>query len=1031
MSRSFFIIAGFLIFSHLFPGSIHVYGQENEFFKSSTKDFHFGMDLFENELYKASIREFEEYRNEQILAVFPKHSNQLRESELISAMSRLRADAPEAEKELRFTIERYYPDPITTNAILELASWYYNNKLYHQSIEMYSKIEIDNLDPLLNSEAAFKKGYSYFVLKDFKAAKDIFYQTIDYRNIFYYTTNYYYGLCLYYEGNYTEAIESFRKVDKSVAYNNYIPYYLTQLYFIQKDYDRLISYAEQKLSNPELKNRNEIRLLLGQAYFNKNEYSRALPHLLHYEQNTKYLTADEFYQLAFTQYQLGKCNDAIPSFLELTNLENKMGQISNYYLGDCYLKNDDKLSARAAFKKVSQMPFDKSMQEEALFNYGKISSDLAYDREAVNVLIEVPEKSPYFEEAQVIINDILVNSGDFANSIDIIESLPSISINLQKTYQRVTLKRGMQLFSEAEYQKSREVLEKSLKYLHDKNYQARATYWLAIIAHQEAEYDYSIRLFNDFFSLAPEMYDLPEESSLYMANYTMGYNHIKMKQYNEAELYFKNALVGISLELDNIQNQYILDRVIPDAYIRAGDCLFQQRKLQEANMFYNEAVKREQGAFVYAKLQQATIEGLMGEPYKKLLLLERIKANHPDSEFADDALMMLGETYLELGSREPAAKSFNELVIRYEGRTPYFNKALLRLGLISFNAGDTQAALGYYRNAIMNNPSPAERNEAMRALEEIYIEDLKDEAAYFALLDSVPGFELSIFEKDSLTYKIAENFFLEAEYDKAEMSFENYLKSYPRGYFRIDAYYNLAESLTLLKKYREALQNYEKVIESGYSIYYNRSLKKAAIICYNYTQNFKKALNYYSLYEETTTDENEIFFAQIGALRSAFRAGLSNSVIQYANKVNANPLATQDERATALYYLGKVYYNQEKYDQALPLFNQVDKMANNFQAAESRFLVAEIYYKQGKYEESEKHAIYTNEKNRNYPYWIARSLILLSDLFVLKKDYLNASAALEAVLENFKDDESLLKIATDKLAEVKKLEQGATRVRGD
>ena len=59
----------------------------------------------------------------------------------------------------------------------------------------------------------------------------------------------------------------------------------------------------------------------------------------------------EFYQLAFCQYKLGDCEKAKTNFLELSNLDSRMGQMANYYLADCYIKLNDRNSARSAFRK--------------------------------------------------------------------------------------------------------------------------------------------------------------------------------------------------------------------------------------------------------------------------------------------------------------------------------------------------------------------------------------------------------------------------------------------------------------------------------------------------------------------------------------------------------------------------------------------------------------------------------------------------------------------------------------------------------
>lgn len=1005
------------------------FSQEGVRIKENVKNYERASELFELKQYGNSAAEFNKFLGFTSGAIFPPNENKLREARLTAAIALLRLNAPESEKNILFLIDNYYPDPITVNAILELASYYYNTELYGNAIAMYDKIDLDELPIIERSEASFKKGYSHFIKKEFEEAREVFRKTREYRNEFYYPINYFFGMSEYYLNNLDGAIEGFMRVSNSVTYGPHVPYFLAQIFFVRKEYDRLISYVEQKLTDNEVKNKKELRLLLGQAYYNKNEFQKALPHLQYYEENTDFLTAEEFYQLAFTQYQLGRCTEAIPNFLELTNLENRMGMMANYYLADCYMKAGDKISGRSVFKKVSQMEFDLGMQEEALFNYGKITAELGFDREAVNALINIPEKSPYYTEAQNIISDLLVNSGDYTNSIIIIESLTNLTEKMKATYQNVCLKRGLQLYAEEDYENAEIHLQKSLKFKIDKNYAAQAKFWSALIAHQNGEYERSKILFDNYFEHAAYLNDLPEEASLPLAHYSQGYNFFKTKDYKNAESQFKSAVVGINVNKNPYTNEYILDRVFPDALIRTGDCLFWQKKLREAKSFYDQAITKKKGAYIYALLQRATIEGLLGEPYEKLLTLERIRSNYPNSQYADDAIMALGETYLELGSPEPAAAAFTQIIINYRDNTPYYNASLMKLGLINYNAGNVNAALEYYRQVLYNKPSQGERLAALRAIEEIYIHDLKNPEDYFALLETIPGLETTTFQRDSLNFKIGENFFIEGEYEKAAEALENYISKFPNGYFKNEANYTAGEAYLLLKKYDNALYHYELVIADGYGVFYSKALKKAAIINFNYAQNFSKALHFYSLYENNTTDENEVYLAQLGALRSAFKLSDDPSIVKYANKVNGNKLSTIDERAAALYYLGKTHYKNGRYDESIAVLSQVDLMVNNNQAAEARYLVAEMLYLQKKYEEAEKQCYYNNEKSRNYPYWIAKSLILLSDLLMIKNDMLNAESALEAVIENFKDDESLVKVAKSKLDEVKLRQAESTRIK--
>jgi TolA-binding protein len=382
-----------------------------------------------------------------------------------------------------------------------------------------------------------------------------------------------------------------------------------------------------------------------------------------------------------------------------------------------------------------------------------------------------------------------------------------------------------------------------------------------------------------------------------------------------------------------------------------------------------------------------------------------------------------------MSEREKAAVYFIDLMSKYGQKSPYYNTAQMKMGLITYNRGEVSKALAYYKNVINSDPSPKEKNEALNAIEEIYIEDLANSTAYLRYLDSIPDGGLIGLSKDSLTYHLAYALFSNSQYIPAENAFSEYLKSFPLGYYKNDAKYYRAESNNVLKAYNKSLQDYEAIILDGPGKYYQKSVYNAALIAYNYTQDFNKSLKYYKEYENLASDIAEVFQSQFGALKSAFKLLNDSEVIHYGEKVVANNAATRDEKSSAYYYIGKSYAKKGNINKAIESFDKVDKLSNNNQGAESRFLLAEFAFVQNKIADAEKLVNYANEKNTNYPYWIAKGLMLLSDIYVTKSDLLNARAALEAVIENFKDDANILTQAYSKLDQLKIKETNANRIK--
>jgi TolA-binding protein len=532
-------------------------------------------------------------------------------------------------------------------------------------------------------------------------------------------------------------------------------------------------------------------------------------------------------------------------------------------------------------------------------------------------------------------------------------------------------------------------------------------------------YSASATTMNSYFTLAKNAGRLPSTAAPYMAQYTQGYNYLKRNQYQQAESYFGDAVRDIKRNRVNIDNEYIEDNIYSDALLRLGDCLFKRNAYDNALDRYNEAIQLRASGFVYALFQKAIILGLQKKRYDKIIALEDLIKSYPKSAYADDALLELGNTYTEMGQLNDAVAPLTRLVNDYGQTSDLVVEGLLKLGLISYNLGDVNAALNHYKAVFDYNPTAKQAQEALDGIEEIYVQDLGDPNGYVEFLEQTRGTEVKSSEKETISFKAAEAQFENGNYEGAAKAYGNYLKQFPKGAHVLAAHFRKGESHLAQKNYSAALKEYKMVIEKGPSPYYAPATEKAAIISYNHEENFEEAAEYYLRWSKVATSEEDRFEAQLGGLEAAYRADMEREVKELAEAVYEHPNASQENKATALFYKAKVAYDKGQYNQALSAFNEVTRLSDNENTAESRFRIAEIYYKQKEYDLAETLCRESYKESSNYPYWVAKSLILLSDILMAKEDVFNAKAALEAVIENFQENEEILKTAKEKLENIK------------
>jgi TolA-binding protein len=984
-------------FSSLKAQQTTIYTEANSAYKQGT-------ELYSQGVYGVAQQEFK--RTIDLLRPVnePQWEQVKTDAQLQYAKCAVRLGQPEAEKLVLDFLRENTPSPLATQAALEIGDYYFNDKKYEEAIQYYNMAP-GGMTGGKKGELLFKKGYAFFVSKKFPQAKSEFGKLRNSpNNEYYHPANYYYGCCLFFEGKYEEAAKAFKTCEQSATYSKYVPYYNTQIYFAQKKYDEVISYAGPKAKDSSLKNLPELNQLIGKAYYEQGDFKSALPYLEYASTQGARLSPSDFYQIGYTQYQAGFYKEAIQNLEELSKTDSLVGQNGLYHLGDCYVRTGNKVAARTAFGQASSMDYNPKIREEALFNFAKLSYELKYDQDAITALQKIKSGSPVYNDAQALMGDIFVNTRDYARAITVLEGLPSRTAQMNETYQKVTYLRGIQLYQNSDYDAAAVHFQKSLSQPSDKTLAAECAYWLGEVYHTKGDYAKSMTEVNTFLAVARNKPNLPEASSIYTGNYLQGYNHLKSGDTNKALPFFKATVDGIKKDENRISSDKIKVEILGDAILRAGDCHFKAKKYEQALTYYNEAITQKYTGFEYALYQKAMIQGLTKQPLDKIISLEKLVKNHPNSQYTDEALFQLGSTYQEMGKLEQAIAPLRQLVDQFRGKSNLVNQSLLRLGLISYNQGNNPAAINYYKQVFANNPESSEANDALAALQEIYVKEMGQPDEYFAFLETVPGYKVGAAEKDSVSFEAAETQFNNGRYTQAIDGFTNYITKYPNGRNIITAIYHRAESYAsdAVKKYREALRDYVTVMGKGQNKHYAKSTEKAALIAYNTEQDFNNALSYAQKWEAAATTELSKTEAQVLAMRCAYRLNNINSLAEYANKINNNSLATNQQRAAANYYLGKSAYEKNDYAKAYPALQTVTKLIQSEEMAESYHLMAQILYKQKKYDESEKVIDDSNPAMAGYDDWIARNLILTSDLYRARGDDDTARAALEAVLENYK-----------------------------
>ncbi len=95
--------------------------------------------------------------------------------------------------------------------------------------------------------------------------------------------------------------------------------------------------------------------------------------------------------------------------------------------------------------------------------------------------------------------------------------------------------------------------------------------------------------------------------------------------------------------------------------------------------------------------------------------------------------------------------------------------------------------------------------------------------------------------------------------------------------------------------------------------------------------------------------------------------------------------------------------------------------------AEARYEIANSWFMTNRLPDAEKAAFETINKSGSYEWWVTKSYILLGDIYLKQKDYFNAKATFQSIIENSLNAE-LKAEAQSKLKQVTEEEGKSSKV---
>ncbi len=992
----FMLRIGVLLFFFI---SLSALSQSSVKYTSDYARYYVAEDLFEKAKYSAAREEFQlfmEEKGDQEDPLFIK-------ARYYHAMSALRLYHADAEKRL-LTYLQEYPESVHRQDIyMELGRFYYRKKKYKNTIEWLAKIDLYDLEVEDKGEYYFKLGYSYFKQNEQRKARNAFFEIINAEGQYQPPALYYYSHIAYEEKNYQTALEGFVKLKYNPNFSETVPYYITQIYYLQGNFEKLLAYAPPIVDSADVKNEVAISHLVGDAYYRIGKYDEAVPFLEEYNRRSA-TTRDEDYQLGFAYFKSGAYAQAVVMFDLVAQKRDKLGQVALYHIGECYLQEDNFLYARSAFERASTLPFDADIEEDALYNFAVLSYKLDYNPfdealDALNLyLVRYPNSKRKRDIYQYLVN-VYTTMKNYKSALNSMDQMAEMDFKMRDAYQMMAYNHAVELYANLDYTKAIEYFELVKKHPIDPKLNALSHYWIAESYYRRKNFNEAIANYHKFLE-EPGSYGLPQHNDAY---YNIAYCYFRKKDYESATQNFRTFTQD--------ETEIHKDK-ITDAYLRIGDCYFSRKPADDDNaiIFYDKAIATQGGQIDYAKYQIGLALGYKQLYEKKAERMLDIVNNHSTSTFAVPALYEVAEAYrlMKPVNFDKAMKYYNQLIIDHPKHSK-ITDAVFQIGVLHFNGQSYELAEKQCLRVIDEFDNEVREKDAIELLEHIY-KALNQPDKYLALLDRL-GKDYDAVYEDNLRFDNAMKLFEDSSYTAAISAFEKYLSKFTHPMNEVSALYYLGSSHDRLGNIAKAVIYFEKVLEKPTSNFTQYAAKVASEYRYG-TGEYDQAIIYYQKLENSATYPENKLIAQIGLMRSYTFKKKMGIAGTYANKVLADPLSLDNVLIEAHYVLGKAEFEKGNYDLALAEFVRVSDKSQSMIGAESQFHVALIYHLKEEYKTSENEVRKLMKEKAGYDYWVAKALILQAKNSMGMEDYVQAEYTLNSVLNGYKvEDDGIIEEA--------------------
>lgn len=968
-----------------------------------------GVEFFEQKQYTAAQNKFEEYRNHQ-----DKSRLKADNAEYYSSLISIYLYHANGEKRVKSFVESNPTHPKAAEAYFELGNFYFREKNFAKAIQYYEKTNAEKLRGDDKTHFQFKIAYAYFSRRAFDEALPYFNRLKRRDNQYQSAANYYAGYIYFEQKEFNEALIDLERAAENDAYKISTANMIANIYYQKKQYDELINYAENLLPSLSRLEALNIKLIIGDAYFEQNKYEQANEYFEEYRNESKSkMDRELLYRMGYVAYQLENYKEAIKLFEEVGIAKDSLSQFNAYYLGELYLKEENYRFASNAYEQAKLLNFSEEIAEESHFQLAKLYLKQGNTTSAVNELstfIEKYSRSSYLTQANELLSEAYLNSNAYDQAIKFLESIDNKSLKLKAAYQKVTFYQGAEFFNQANYYRAMQLFQKSVEYPQNKSLLGETYFWMGESYSTGKKYKDAIS------SYEKSMRNSSSSDNWYAnLNYGVAHAYYNDKQFEKSLQYFKDYLKN-----GKTATYY------EDAVIRLADCYYVTKNYQLAINYYQRAIDEKNSNIAYAYFQKGVVNSIKGENKLANQSFDKVMKDYSNSNYYDNAIFQKAQLAFESGQYETAINGFSTL-LKNLPQSPLRPYAYSKRALAYFNLQQYKNAEEDYTMILQNYLTHSTANGALAGLQELY-SIMNKEGDLDQYLTAYKNANPNDGEVTKIEFDAAQSLYFNQKYDRAISSFKAYIDNYPEHSLTAEANYYLADSYYRNNQFDEALELFYQVVEENNTSFNKRSIQKIAEIELE-KKEFDKARLYFTKLLDQAENKKDRYNAYTGLLEIAKAKSDYSKMIFYADIILEEAAVNANAVNEAYLNKGMANYYQGKYADAKVSFQNAVNAAKDEYAAESQYMIALMQYNSQNYQESINTLFELNKNFGSYAQWLGKSFLLIADNYFAMGEIFQAKATLNSIIEN--SDSRVLKDEAQLKLDIIEQEEGGEQTEQD